>query len=173
MLVAQALAPTVRSGNSGLLGEFRIESLTCPSKPDTARPVPLMTQLTSTINWPRLLPPTEPSHSGVSYIERRSVSNPGSHHRESSALPTELRDGTGRETLHTTFTSKLPNRPGQIVYHLIRHDPKQRRFGSYFNGFNVRSYLLPNIYPAGGKGNLLPLPFFFSRIASKRLKSVT
>ena len=44
MLVAQALTPTVRSGNSGLLGGFRIESLTCPSKPDTARP----TQLTST-----------------------------------------------------------------------------------------------------------------------------
>ena len=43
VLVAQALAPTVRSGNSGLLGEFRIESLTCPTKP-TARP----TQLTST-----------------------------------------------------------------------------------------------------------------------------
>ena len=32
------------SGNPWLLGEFRIESLTCPSKPDTARP----TQLTST-----------------------------------------------------------------------------------------------------------------------------
>ena len=31
-------------GKSGLLGEFRIESLTCASKPDTARP----TQLTST-----------------------------------------------------------------------------------------------------------------------------
>ena len=30
---------------------------------------------------------------GVSYIERRSVSNPGSHYRESSALPTELQDG--------------------------------------------------------------------------------
>ena len=44
-------------------------------------------------NWPRLLPPSGPSQSGVSYIERRSVSNPGSHHRESSALPTELRDG--------------------------------------------------------------------------------
>ena len=44
IVVAQALTPTVRSGNSGLLGEFRIESLTCPSKPDTARP----TQLTST-----------------------------------------------------------------------------------------------------------------------------
>ena len=38
------LVPTVRSGNSGLLGEFRIESLTCPSKPNTAR----LTQLTST-----------------------------------------------------------------------------------------------------------------------------
>ena len=33
------------------------------------------------INWPRLLPPTGPSQSGVSYIERRSVSNPGSRHR--------------------------------------------------------------------------------------------
>ena len=41
--VAQALAPTVRSSDSGLLGEFRIENLTCPSKPDTVRP----TQLTS------------------------------------------------------------------------------------------------------------------------------
>ena len=39
VLVAQALAPTVRSGNSGF-----IESLTCQSKPDTARP----TQLIST-----------------------------------------------------------------------------------------------------------------------------
>ena len=44
-------------------------------------------------NWPRLLPPTGPSQSGVSYIERRSVSNPGSHYRESSALRTELREG--------------------------------------------------------------------------------
>ena len=44
MLVAQALTTTVQPGNSGLLGEFRIESLTCPSKPETARP----TQLTST-----------------------------------------------------------------------------------------------------------------------------
>ena len=44
-------------------------------------------------NWPRLLPPTGPSLSGVSYIERRSVSNSGSHYRESSALPTEVRDG--------------------------------------------------------------------------------
>ena len=42
--VAQTLAPTVLSGNSGLLGEFRIQSLMCPSKPDTAR----STQLTST-----------------------------------------------------------------------------------------------------------------------------
>ena len=40
-----------------------------------------------------VFPPTRPSQSGISYIERRSVSNPGSHHRESSALPTELRDG--------------------------------------------------------------------------------
>ena len=45
----------------------------------------------------RLLPPTGPSQSGVSYIERRSVSNPGSHYRESSALPTELRDGQERD----------------------------------------------------------------------------
>ena len=46
MLVAQALAATVRSGNSGLslLEEFRIKSLTCPSKLDTAHP----TQLTLT-----------------------------------------------------------------------------------------------------------------------------
>ena len=44
-------------------------------------------------NWPRLLPPTGSSQSGVSFIERGSVSNPGSHYRESSALPTELRDG--------------------------------------------------------------------------------
>ena len=38
-------------------------------------------------------PPTGPSQSGVSHIERRSVSNPGSHYWKSSALPTELRDG--------------------------------------------------------------------------------
>ena len=43
-LLRRLVAPTVRSGNSGLLGEFRIESLTCPSKLDTARP----THLTST-----------------------------------------------------------------------------------------------------------------------------
>ena len=49
-------------------------------------------------NWPRLLPPTWPSQSGVSYIERQSVS-PGSHYRESSALPTELQDGDGHPSV--------------------------------------------------------------------------
>ena len=45
------------------------------------------------INWSRLLPPTGPSQSRVRYIERRSVSNPDPHHRKSSALPTDVRDG--------------------------------------------------------------------------------
>ena len=53
-------------------------------------------------NWPRLLPPTGPSQSGVSYIERRSVSNPGSHYRESSALP-----ATGRSHFMTLFTASV------------------------------------------------------------------
>ena len=44
VIAAQTLAPTVQSGNSGLLEKFGIESLTCPSKPDTARSA----QLTST-----------------------------------------------------------------------------------------------------------------------------
>ena len=86
MLVAQAPAPTIRSGNSGLLGGFRIESFNVPIKAGHG------TSHSTDFNWPRLLPPTGPSQSGVSYIERWSVSNPGSHHRESSALPTELRD---------------------------------------------------------------------------------
>ena len=72
--------------HSGLLGEFRIESKAGHS---TGSP----THDSTDINWPRLLPSTGPSQSGVSYIERRSVSNPGSHYRESSTLPTELRDG--------------------------------------------------------------------------------
>ena len=54
-----------------------------PSKP---------TQLTSTVNWPRLLSPAGSFPSKVSNIERPSV------HWEPSALPTGLRDGqmTGR-----------------------------------------------------------------------------
>ena len=43
-------------------------------------------------NWLRLLTNRRPSPSGVSNIERRGVSNPGSHYRESNVLPTELRD---------------------------------------------------------------------------------
>ena len=38
MLVAQVLTSTTRSGNSGSTAEFRVESLTCLSKPDTVRP---------------------------------------------------------------------------------------------------------------------------------------
>ena len=47
------------------------------------------------------------AQSGVSYIERRSVSNPGSHYRESSALPTELRDG--QKCIIYIFTAKMYN----------------------------------------------------------------
>ena len=41
VFAAQALAPAVRSGSSRLLdvGQFEIRSLTCPSKPDTDRPL--------------------------------------------------------------------------------------------------------------------------------------
>ena len=89
MLVAQALAPTVRSGNSGLLGEFRIESLTCPSKPDTASP----TQLTSTGRGCSHQPghPSQEFHISSAGASRTRALTTGSP--DSSALPTELRDG--------------------------------------------------------------------------------
>ena len=67
-------------------------------------------------NWPRLLPPTGPSQSGVSYIERRSVSNPGSHYRESSALPTELQ---GRARLESILFS-LPVRVQRYHFYLCQ-----------------------------------------------------
>ena len=62
------------------------------------------------LNWLRLLPPTGPSQLGVSYIERRSVLNPGSHYRESSALPTELRDGHLQIGSKVTFARHPTNR---------------------------------------------------------------
>ena len=49
----QVLVPSVRSGNSGLFREFRIESLTCPSNPDTH---------STDFNWSRMLTAMQPGH---------------------------------------------------------------------------------------------------------------
>ena len=80
------------------------QSQTCPSH-------------STDFNWPRLLPPTGPSH-GQEFrisIERRSVSNPGSHCREFSALPTELRDGRmASEVRDAPSASKAPFGPQSI-----------------------------------------------------------
>ena len=64
-----------------------LKSKVCQAQPSLTRPVP--------INWLQLAVavPTGPSPSGVSYTERRSVSNQGSQHRESNVIPAEPRKG--------------------------------------------------------------------------------
>ena len=64
MLVAQALTPTVRSGNSRLFGGIYNRKLNVPIKVGHGR------SHSTDLNWPRLLPPTGPSQSAVSYIGR-------------------------------------------------------------------------------------------------------
>ena len=49
--------------------------------------------------WPQLLPPTGPSRSEVAYVERRSVSNPGSPPGVQSAT----NRATGRVKYYSTY----------------------------------------------------------------------
>ena len=83
-------APTVRSRNSGWQ-ENLVERLTMPM---FNVPFKAGHGLSHSWLWLAAAAPTNlrPSPSGVSNIERRSDSNPGSHYRESTALPTELPD---------------------------------------------------------------------------------
>ena len=76
---------STQSCNSGLMGEFGFQSLTCPSKLGDGPPN------YNDFNRPWLLPSAGPPPSYASNIERRGDWSPGSHPRKPNALPTELR----------------------------------------------------------------------------------
>ena len=74
-------------GQFRVSGEFRSQSFSMPIKAGHGQ------SHSTDFNWLWLLPPTavQPRQES-SCIKRRSDLNPGSHHQESNALPTELQD---------------------------------------------------------------------------------
>ena len=101
----------------GHCDKFKSRSLSYPSRPDTSHPTPVAP---SGCNG-SLQPPTIPS--GVSFSERRSSSNPGSHNHESPGLPSEVRCSSNRASAHMLqdVAKKEKNPSGQRRSKFGRH----------------------------------------------------